>query len=265
MDLLIEPPEKCEQFTTLFQHIKFMTEHINLVFEKHQLYVQCIDNSHIAILELCIPASWFSRYDHTSAANITIGINVLLFHRILNAREKTQQIHLLYTINEDRLAFHLTSEKKTEFDKHFEMPLIDVDAEMMEIPAIDYQAELSLSSTHFYGLVHQLKMFGDTMDIQCSEEKIMLASHSQNQGKMFVEIEIDDLSAFAIEESRKLHLSFSLAHLNNIMQYHKLAKEVELGFSESAPMKLKFHLASSTDSTPLALVFYLAPKINDED
>jgi len=48
------------------------------------------------------------------------------------------------------------------------------------------------------------------------------------------------------------------------MQYHKIAKEVELGFSESTPMKLKFVLLSSTEETPLELAFYLAPKINDD-
>lgn len=261
MDILIQSPEKCEQFCAMFQHIKFMTEHINLVFEKKQIYIQCIDNSHVAIMELRIPDAWFSRYDHSAAANITIGINVVLFHRILASREKNQQIHLLFAEGEDTLAFHLTSENKTEFDKHFEMPLIDVDAEIMEIPVIDYQAELSLSSSHFYGLVHQLKMFGDTMDIQCSEDRIMLASHSPNQGKMFVEINIDDLSAFAIEENGKLDLSFSLGYLNNIMQYHKLAKEVEIGFSDSTPMKVKFGLASDP---PLDLVFYLAPKVSDD-
>ncbi len=264
MDILIQSPEKCEQFCALFQHIKFMTEHINVVFEKHQLYIQCIDNSHVAIMELRIPNAWFARYDHNSSANITIGMNVVLFYRILSAREKNQQIHLLFGEGDDNLTFHLTSENKAEFDKHFEMPLVDVDAEMMDIPAIDYQAELSLSSPHFYGLVHQLKMFGDTMDIQCSEDKILLASHSHNQGKMFVEINIDDLSSFAIEEGGKLNLSFSLAYLNNIMQYHKISKEVELGFSESTPMKLKFVLLSSTEETPLELAFYLAPKINDD-
>lgn len=263
---IIVSPEKCELFTALFQHIKFMTEHVNIVFEKSQLYLQCIDTSHVAIMELKIPAEWFASYGHTSEANITIGLNVVLFHRILSAREKTQQIHILYTEGNDNLMFHLTSENKAEFDKHFEMPLMDVDADMMEIPAIDYQAELALSSAHFYGLVHQLKMFGDTMDIQCSEEKIMLASHSHNQGKMFVEINIDDLSSFAIEEGGNLNLSFSLAYLNNIMAYNKIAKEVEIGFSESTPMKVRFGLEKSEEEKGRVpdLWFFLAPKINED-
>jgi hypothetical protein len=52
-----------------------------------------------------------------------------------------------------------------------------------------------------------------------------------------------------------------LSYLNNIMQYHKLAKEVEIGFSDSTPMKVKFGLVSEP---PIDLVFYLAPKVNED-
>ena len=277
MDMLIQTPAKCELFTALFQHIKFMTEHINIVFEKRRMYVQCMDNSHVAIMELTLPSEWFDRYDHQSAANITIGVNVGIFYRILSSREKTQQIHVMYSCeNTDSLAFHLTSDSKSEFDKHFEMPLIDIDTECMHIPEIDHQAELTLSSSQFAGIINQLKMFGDTLDILCSEDKIMLASHSHNQGKMFVEIDIEDLASFAIEEGGQMNLSFSLGYLHNILQYHKVAKEVSLGFSDSMPMLVRYTLTQGStqgstqgltegpNDAAAVLAFYLAPKISED-
>ncbi len=288
MELIIEDTHKCDIFVGLFQHIKFMTEHINIVFQKEQFYVQCMDNSHVAIMELTLPKTWFDTYDNQSLDSIMVGVNVGIFYRILSAREKSQKIHLVYSLDKnDSLAFHLTSENsKTVFDKHFEMPLIDIDAEFMSIPNMEYQAEMTLAATQFHGIVHQLKMFGDTMDISCSENSIVLASQSNNQGKMSVEIKIEDLTEFSIEEDKTLELSFSLGYLHNILQYHKLVSDVSLGFSDSTPMCLRYHLggvsvAMATDEADNnspedpaqaeveaecvpSLKFYLAPKLNDD-
>ena len=268
MDLVLYPSQKADTFAAVFQHIRLFCDHVNLVFDQERLYMQCMDNAHIAIVELDLPAEWFDRYELTSGS-VTFGIHAGFLYRILAAREKDQQLHLVYSeADNDVLRVHFTSSesaKNASFDKHFEIPLMSIDSETLSIPEIEYAAEMSISSSHFAGIVNQLKMFGDTMEIQCSEDKIMLASNSQDQGKMYVEINIDDVSAFAIDEGSQLNLSFSLTYLHHICMYNKLAKEVELKFSESYPMQIVYVLASTNpESSSIArLLFYLAPKIAD--
>ncbi len=260
MNIEIKNPARAELFAMLFQHIKTFSDHINIMFEPSQLYVQCMDNSRVSIMELRLPSSWFDTYTHSSADCITIGVSASMLYRVLNARDKSQEMNIVYDTNDDKLFLHYTSNHKTEFDKHFEIPLMEIECETLEIPPIDYQADLTLSSQHFASIVSQLKMFGDTMEIQCSEEKIMLVSHSQDQGKMFVEIKIDDVSNFAIEEGTSLELSYSLTYLYNICLYNKLAKNVDLQFSSSFPMRVLYNLGQDNAT----MMFYLAPKVNDE-
>lgn len=286
MNILLNDTTKADTFCSLFQHIKLFTDHVNISFSPERFYMQCMDQSHVAILEIAIPANWFNEYTPaTPDTSVTIGVNTVSLYRILSSREKGQQLSIIYEEETpDRLQIHLTSNNKNEFDKHFEMPLIEIDTDTMEIPAIEYQAELSLASTQFAGIINQLKMFGDTLDIQCSEEKIVMASNSIEQGKMFVEINIDDLSLFAIEEGESLELSYSLTYLHHICMYNKLAKEVAVKFSNSYPMQVMYIFGSGKDAkekeekgqsedaeaeedTDLNLVprmvFYLAPKIAD--
>lgn len=259
MDILINNIQKAELFASLFQHIKLFSECVNISFTGEGMYMQCMDHSHVSIMELRLPANWFDRFECSVPA--TIGLSSVILYRILGSREKNQQVHLVYSGDDsDRLLIHLTSDNKKEFDKHFEMPLIDVDQDQMEIPEIEYQSEITISSSQFASIINQLKMFGDNMEFHCSEEKIMLASTSMDQGKMFVEIEIDDVSAFAIDEGEELKLSFSLAYLHNMCLYNKLAKEVELKFSENYPMKLVYPL----DENGGSMTFFLAPKVNDD-
>jgi proliferating cell nuclear antigen len=236
--------------------------------------MQCMDNAHVAILELNLPAEWFDSYELADEdQSIRLGFNATFLHRILSSKDRDQQIHLVYSTEDaDRWLIHLTCETdvqssqqspkpKPSFDKHFELPLIDIEEDGMHIPEIEYNAELTMQSAQFSGIITQLKMFGDTMEVRCSEERIALASTSQDQGKMFVEIGINDLSEFAIDEGADLSLSFSLTYLKHICAYSKISNFVSIKFSESFPMCVIYDLGGDVDAR---LQFHLAPKINDD-
>jgi proliferating cell nuclear antigen PCNA len=275
MEIVIRSQEKADKFASLFQHIKTLTEHIAITFDKSRMSMQCMDNAHVAIMEISLPSSWFDIYELTDDANVRICFNATFLHRILSSRDKEQQIQLVYSLEDaDRLMIHLTKldesaentktkekeKKSAHFDKHFELPLIDIEEETMEIPEIEYAAELAMKSAQFADIVTQLKMFGDTMEVQCSEERIALASTSHDQGKMFVEIGIDDLTEFAIDEGADLALSFSLTYLKYFCAYSKIADLVSIKFGESFPMRVCYSLGEQEHAI---LTFYLAPKIND--
>jgi proliferating cell nuclear antigen len=261
MNIAINDLAKADTFASIFQHIKLMTETINILFENERMYVQSIDSSRISIIEIELPNTWFSEYTKTTPSTITLGIRVSVLYKILNSREKMQNININYEENSDVLDIHFFSESKMEFDKRFEIPLIDIDYELMEIPEIDYSAEFTLDSGNFANLINQLKIFGDTMDITCSEEHIILYSNSQDNGKMSAEIKIDDLDMFSINEGDVLNLSFSLNHLHNICLYNKISKHIEIKLCNEYPMKVLYILSGCENSK---MTFYLAPKILDD-
>jgi proliferating cell nuclear antigen len=284
MEIVIRNSDRADKFTAIFQHIKLFTDHIALSCSKTHMKMQCMDNAHVAILEMSLPSEWFDVYEleHDS---IRIGFNATYLHRILSSRDKDQQIQLVHSSEDsDRLLIHLTKQddlavisdnssvnasstskakdKKpsTNFDKHFELPLMDIEEDAMQIPDIEYAAELAMQSAQFADIITQLKMFGDTMEVQCSEERIALASTSHEQGKMFVEIGINDLSEFAIDEGADLALSFSLTYLKYFCAYSKISELVSIKFGDSYPMRVAYSLGEMEDAI---LCFHLAPKIND--
>lgn len=260
MNIVINDLAKADTFASIFQHIKLMTESINILFENERMYIQSIDSSRISVFEVELPVDWFSEYTKTTTSTITIGVRVSVLYKILNSREKMQNININYSETGDVLDIHFYSETKMEFDKRFEIPLIDIDYDIMHIPDIDYNAEFTLDSSNFANLINQLKIFGDTMDIMCSEENIILYSNSLDNGKMSAEIKIDDLDMFSINEGEILNLSFSLLHLHNICLYNKISKHVEIKLCNDYPMKIIYILSGCEKSR---MIFYLAPKIID--
>jgi proliferating cell nuclear antigen PCNA len=260
MNILINDPVKSEIFAGIFQNLRIFTDNISIHFEKTQVYIQTMDHSRVSIIELKIPAAWFNEYTHTHPTDIIIGINSSIMYKILNARDRSQSIQVVYESDTaDSLSIHYVGGEKIIFNKSFTVPLVDLETDMMTIPPIDYEAEFVIPSNIFTSLIHQLKTFGDSLDVECTENKIVLCSNSIDSGKMNVDINIDDLSAYSIVEGEELKMSFSLTYLNNICAFNKLSKDMEIRICNNYPMCVVFNL---TDEASLTV--FLAPKISDD-
>lgn len=260
MNIQITNSVKAEVFSSIFQHMKLFTESINVMFEPSRMFIQAMDSARVSIVEMYIPADWFDKYENTKGGTITLGINTTIMFKVLSTRDKIQSILLEYDLDQsDKLGLEFTSESKSVFNKNFEIPLMDIDEEMMEIPTMDYQAEFSLPSANFASLVTQMKLFGDTLQFECSEDKIQMSAVSLDVGKMNVNIPIDDLNSFSINEGEELNLSFSITHLSSICAYSKIAKDIDISITNNYPIRLTYLLNDSGAK----FVFYLAPKISD--
>jgi proliferating cell nuclear antigen len=260
---------KADIFASIFQNVKNFTDHINIDFNPERLYFQTMDSSHVSIVELTIPAAWFDKYE--CSETISIGVSAGIVGKILSLKDKTQLLEL--EVNDDKLLIHFVNRPIVDngettttaivttnaiFEKHFEIPLIDIDSQGLSIPEIEYQAEFSLSSAYFADMINQLKIFGDTMEIECSEENITLYSKTQENGKMSVDIKIDHLTSFAIEEAAKLKLSYSLNYLHLICAFHRLSKYVEVKLCNEYPLQVAYSLGQDA-----VLALYLAPKVDE--
>jgi hypothetical protein len=130
----------------------------------------------------------------------------------------------------------------------------------MIIPDIDYAAEFTLQSSVFSTLINQLKTFGDTLDLECTEQNIKLTAKSPECGTMAVEVPIDDLNAFSINEGEELNMSFSLQSLHHICMFNKVTKEINIRLCSEYPLSVVFPITEEDAH----LRVYLAPKITDE-
>lgn len=265
MNVVITNKEKAKAFTSMFQNMKLFCEHINLMFEPTRLYAQGMDSSHISVFEIFIPSGWFDEYKQEGT--VVLGITTQMFFRILNTREESQQINIDYREEDsDKLFVHFIS-SKTSFDKHFELPLVELESEMMEIPAVDYQAEFSLASSNFASIIGQLKQFGADLQIHCNEDELRLTAKSNESGNMSVVVPIDDLSLFAINEGETIDMSFSLSHLHNICAFHKVSDNINIKISDNYPLKTTYLLEPAGDDDDIdekaRIVVFLAPRIAD--
>lgn len=137
MKIQIKNPIKIEVFSTIFQNMKLFSDNINIHLEESELSIQAMDAGHVSVVELSIPSDWFDSYSIDEST--TIGINSVILHKILSTRDKSQDIELETSErNRDKMLIKFTSDNSAVFDKTFEVPLIDIDTEVMNIPVIEY-------------------------------------------------------------------------------------------------------------------------------
>ena len=259
MKVIIPTGDKTIQFVTIFQHLKTKITDANITFDEEKLYMQGMDNSQIGLFELQLPASWFHTYEVPQA--VTLGVNCELFYKMLHCLDRTQDITLIFEPEGDYLDIKFTSEEKGIIDKHFKLPLLDINVGLMHIPPIEYTADLQLDSVVFEKIIEQLLVFANSVKICCSESEVSLkTTHSSSLEccQMDANINFDDMKEYAIEEDAILHLTFSLEHLNWMVQFSKLSPEMFIHFKKDIPMKLTFNIGENC-----FIQFFLAPKFED--
>lgn len=266
MEFTITQSKKASLFTYLFQHVKTLSEHINIHFESERMYMQAMDSSQVSILEIIVPSDWFDSYTLLDNTTTTIGVRAATFFTVLSVRAPNQQIKVEYhaETDTDKLFVYFTGDEGGIFDRFIEMPLMEIDSEMLGIPEMEYQVDVSLPSKEFATIIHQMKDFGETIEFQCTEESVCARGKSVEKGVLNANIPISSLSGYAIGEN--VNQCFSLKYLHTISLYEKIAREVEIHFSDDSPMKVHYSIpATSDEDTSIAhLYFYLAPKMDDE-
>jgi proliferating cell nuclear antigen len=268
IDILIENSAKVEAFTILFQSLKSFSEHTNVQFDDERMYIQTMDSARISILEISLPKKWFCKYKCDQS--VVLGINASIMYKILSSKDKNQSLRLQYKSGEDKLNIHMCSLEggsASGFDRHFEAPLMDIETEYMNIPETEYQMEMILPSAIFSTMIHQLRGFGESLDIHCNEDNIRFTANTQESGSMSVDIRMDDLIEFSIEEECQLDMSFGLQFLQSLCCYSKISKSVNVKIHSDYPLRIEYPLhliCVNTEEECGYIHFFLAPKIKDD-
>ena len=258
MRAVISDAKKCVKFTALFSNLKQFTNNILLNFKTDALYIQCLDDSHCCLFEANLASKWFSTYD--VKAPITIGINLGMFHKVLNARHETQAIELCLQKNKPDLVFiNFIMGASGNFDKYFELSLIDIQMELMNVVENETLVDLHMETKTFCEMIGQFMIFDDMLTITFNEDKISLKA-SGSDGKMRTELRLDDVKQYVTAESITLVQSYSLRYINMMCHFNKLSADLYMGFSDTMPMLMKYDLGEDSYAS-----FHLAPKITDED
>ena len=262
MEVIIDGNNKGKSFTTIIKYLREFTDYITFRTKEEGIYVQGMDGSQVCLYEIRLNKDWFQSYEYTNSDFTEISVSTKILFLILNIRQDKQIITMRY--QGEKLEIEFTGEKI--FDKYFEIPTMDINNEQMNVPAVEYDAEFHMESTIFSNLMGQLKIFDEKFKIKCNEENITMDAEG-HEGRMKVDIDIDDLDEYTINEGETIELSYSLVFINTISEFSSISNETMISISKNFPLKVLYKLDENYNDDDKEnsnyLEFHIAPAIEE--
>jgi proliferating cell nuclear antigen len=217
--------------------------------------MQGMDTSHCSCFEAQLLKEWFSEFHFDNQNDLSVmGINTIILQKMIGTHSDGQIISI--SGNDDYIDVSFTG-NDTSIDKFFEIPLMDIEQDHIEIESKDSDVDIIISSKKMSDLISQFQIFDEKLCAIFSDESVSMMA-SGDEGKMQVNISFDDVIEYSISEGVKLQQSYSLKHISMMCLFGKLSEEFLMRFSENRPMEGKYDLQDNSYVT-----FYLAPKIED--
>jgi proliferating cell nuclear antigen len=166
----------------------------NFECNEEGIVLQAMDNSHVALVSVKFSAPAFKRY--RCDRPMPLGVNLTSLTKVLKcakdddictlkAADEADVLNLVY---EAKSTSPLTRRTITRFSHHlsdsdriaeYDMKLMDIDADTLNIPETEYDARVTLPSAEFTRIVRDLSQLGESVRIEVSKEGVRFASDGE--------------------------------------------------------------------------------------
>jgi len=240
--------------------MKDLCKDVNFDVSETGISVQSMDSSHVALVALLFRESAFMEYKCDRAASL--GMNVEALSKVFKLCGPNDTLKIRYANDADQVSFQCESQEDDRISD-FDLKLMEIESEQMEIPEQQYKVVARLPSSEFQKICRDLKEFGETITINASKEGLRFSVQGDvGTGNVMLkpreaEKEEDKVS---LTVNEPVTATFALRYLNNFAKAAPLCGAVELGLGADAPLSVKYDLDSKDNGH---LQFYLAPKIDE--
>lgn len=256
MKLSLSNKTKKDLFVALFHTLKTCTSVVSVIFRKTHMYIQGMDKTHVCLFDLNISDQWFDEYHNDT--EFTINFDTNIFYNIISYNQDNSLLVIEYLLSdEDYMHVDIIFDKpnSSQFDKHFKLPLVDFDNELLNLPEVECDAEFIIPAKTICEVVNQMAFFGDNINFKCTEDAVHILTNGIS-GEMLVVIPIKELTEYSIIENEEINLSYSLSYVNKMCLTNKVSTDISFSLNAESPMKIKYDLGDNSH-----LIFFLAPKI----
>jgi proliferating cell nuclear antigen len=259
---VISDKKKKDLFISIFSLLKSASSQINLTVNKESFHIQGMEKSHVCMFDLKLSSEWFNYFKVDTKYNLCFDTN--MFYSMMSIKSEEQAfVFMLDDEKSESLSIELKNSPlfksdKSEFNKFFKLPLNEYEYEEMIVPNVDYDVEFVLSAKKVTDTLSQLHNFGDDLNIFCSSDYVDFKT-SSNSVEMRVNINVDNMTSYAIVENEEINLNYSLVYISKMCISNKLSNDIEFCLSNEYPMKINYDLGHNS-----SLIFYIAPKLADD-
>ena len=157
----------------IIEALKDLVTEANFQCTPEGMSIQAMDTAHVALVNLMLRQDGFVVYNNERTS--VLGVNLTSMSKIIKTTETNDVITLRHEDESDVLSIVAQGDAKTS---EFNMKLMEIDAETMGIPEIEYVATVSIPSSEFTKICRDMAIFGDTVTVQVTREGVKFSASS---------------------------------------------------------------------------------------
>jgi proliferating cell nuclear antigen len=244
--------------------IKDVVTSANFKCTPEGIFMQAMDSSHVSMASFSFYSDMFSFYECNETIDLGVDLNNLF--KILKVIVKDDYLGF-ETLKEDQLSVQIKN-PKTEKEWYFDLKLMDIESEEMEIPDTPTGWQVVFSSDEFAKNISTMAQFGDSINVGTTDGKLLLmadgemsnATLSNNANCEWVENkEMTEMTGEHIDK-HDVKLKITSRLLSKYGAGKNLSKEVIIHVSPDCPIMIKYPLTEQSQ-----VFFFIAPKMDDDD
>lgn len=244
MEINLVNPKKITIFESIFKNLKNIIKECCIEFNEEGIYIQGMDSTHALLFELNIVSEWFDCYTIENSG--TFGIHCETFFKIINCLKSTEKIVLKRETNDSEILEISFVGEKNQISKHFELSEIQIEANKMNVPNMEYQVDIIMKTSDLTNIIKELTIFNENININFNEDNLEFDTVG-TLGKAKMSLNEDSVELYAIEEDISYNLQFSADYINNICTFSKLNEKINIHSSKEFPLKMLYNLDDNTE------------------
>mmetsp|Transcript_3351 Transcript_3351/g.7005 ORF Transcript_3351/g.7005 Transcript_3351/m.7005 type:complete len:264 (-) Transcript_3351:98-889(-) len=249
------------QFKNIIDAIKDLVTDCNVELSEEEMAIQSMDSAHVALVGVQLSASAFEQY-RCDVPN-QLGINTANMAKILKMMNKDDALSLKSEDQADSLTMMFESDGNGTI-ADFDLKLMDIDTEQMQIPDTPYKCNIKMPSSEFQRIVRDLQVLGDTCTISCTKEGIRFSvSGDIGTGNILTRADASsekEAEHVVIDMEEPVELNFALRYLNFFTKATALSDSVVIAMSPDVPIVVEYGISECG-----YVKYFLAPKIEEDE
>jgi proliferating cell nuclear antigen len=247
---------------TLAEALKEVLIDINIHFSPDGFEIMNLDPSQISFVCLKLDAEKFEEFHCPN--KLVIGVNMIALHKLLKTIGNNDTVSLFVTKEEpDKLGIRIQNKKK-RINNNITYNLMDVDMIQIDIPDIDYDADITMPCSEFQKYCRELATISDFVKISTSKGNVFSMAVDGKFASQRLDIEESEDSNVTIglkEPNVTSYIgTFSLKFLNLFCKSSTLCNTIQLYMKPYYPIIIVYSVASLGQCK-----FCLCPKSEEEN
>ena len=230
---------------------------VNLIDEgqleigKDGLSLRAMDPSQIAMVSFAMPKTAFVDYD-APVPSAKVGLNFDNIAKILSRTRGGEKLEISQAENKLQLKFIGEKRKRS-----FKVPVLDMPAGATKEPALQHDAIIKMSSSHFKESLRDAALVSSHISLSADENGFSIEGHGDSSD-LTEENEKQSEEIIEMKVTKPAKATFPLQYLDDIVRACPENAPRLIHLKSNAPLKVEYEVESAK------VVYYLAPRIDSD-